>query len=196
MRPSTRVLLPILALTACGSSTNPGSGGGSSTSSATSGTTSTSATTTSGTTTGSGGATGTGGAGQGGAGTGGASPDCAGIDATFTAVLAKPLSGCGGFEPPCHKLAAGELRIDPNDPAMTFAALVNVDTTIVGAGKRVVPGDPVKSFLYRKLIDDLGPDDGAPMPEPGGLANPMWNQLPQDEIDIVRCWIAGGAKND
>jgi hypothetical protein len=118
------------------------------------------------------------------------------VTPTFAEVLQKPLSGCGGFEPPCHKLSAGDFHLNPLDPNGTFAALVNVTSTIPGAGERVVPGDPSHSFLYRKLINDLTPTEGDPMPKPGGLMGATWTELPADEIEILRCWILGGAKND
>jgi hypothetical protein len=203
-----RLLLPALGLAvlaACGSSTgntgtgtstttgNGGSGGsgaggsGTTTSTTSSSSSTTSTSTTSSSTTASSSSSTTGSSSSGGA-------DCTGIDATFTAVLAKPLSGCAGFEPPCHNSGAGGLHIDPTKPTMTYNALVNVMATAMGAGVRVVPGDPAHSFLYRKLIDDLpGANDGSPMPEPGQLAGSMWMELPQDEIDTVRCWIQAGA---
>jgi len=146
---------------------------------------------------GTGGAAGTGGKGGGtGVGAGGSAGvggGCASAP-TFAEVLAKPLSGCSGLEPPCHNASAGELHIDPADAASSWAALVDVDAFIAGAGKRVVPGDPAHSFLYRKLVGDLGPDDGVPMPK-SGLAT-GWMELPEDELDLVRCWILAGAKND
>jgi hypothetical protein len=115
---------------------------------------------------------------------------------TFAAVLAKPLSGCGGFEPPCHNVSAGSLHFKASDPDGTYAALVNVTSTIPGAGLRVAPGDAANSFLYRKLINVLTPDEGDPMPKPGGLAGATWKELPADQIELLRCWIQGGAKKD
>jgi hypothetical protein len=31
------------------------------------------------------------------------------------------------------------------------------------------------------------------MPAPGNLMGAMWTELPQDELDTLRCWILGGA---
>lgn len=160
------------------SSSTAGSGGSTSTSGSP-------GTTASGTT-GSGGAT----TGSGGSGAGGG---CA-IDPTFAEVLAKPLSGCAGYEPPCHNAGAGMLHIDKNDAKATWGALVNVSSAIAGAGKRVVPGDPAHSFLYRKLVDNLKPTEGAPMPKSGVMTG--WNELPADQIELLRCWILAGAKNN
>jgi hypothetical protein len=172
-------VLGTLLLAACGSSGNGTSGSGGS----------------GGSTTGTGGSNGTSSSSSS-SGAGGAGADCAGIDASFAAVLSKPLSSCGGHEPPCHNLAAGNLQFDASDAAGTWAALVNVTASTAGAGKLVVPGDPIHSFLYRKLIDDITADEGDPMPKPGNLAGAMWQELPQDEIDIVRCWIAAGAPKE
>lgn len=129
-------------------------------------------------------------------GTGGSAAGCEEIDPSFAAVLSKPLSSCSGFEPPCHNLAAGGLHLDRADAAGTWAALVDVDASTPGAGKLVVPGDPVHSFLYRKLTNDLSPDEGDPMPRPRNLANATWQELPRDQLDTLRCWIAAGAKKD
>jgi hypothetical protein len=175
-------VLGTLLLAACGSSGNGttgtgGSGGGATGTGGSNGTSSSSSSSSS-------------------SGAGGAGADCTGIDASFAAVLSKPLSSCSGHEPPCHNLAAGNLHIDATDPAGTWAALVNVTASTAGAGKLVVPGDPIHSFLYRKLIDDITADEGDPMPKPGSLAGAMWNELPQDEIDTLRCWIAAGAPKD
>jgi hypothetical protein len=182
-------LAGLALVAACGSGAGTtGSGGGASSAS---GTTGSGGSGTASATTGSGGAaSGTGGAGTGGTGAGGA---CV-IDPTFAEILAQPLSGCAGHEPPCHNGGAGMLHIDPADAAGTWGALVNVPSTVVGAGKRVVPGDPAHSFLYRKLINDLKVSDGAPMPA-SGLAS-GWTELPADQLEMVRCWILSGAKNN
>jgi len=113
---------------------------------------------------------------------------------TFAQVLAKPLSSCSGLEPPCHNHDAAMLSIQPTMQGATWSQLVNVQTYTAGAGVRVVPGDPENSFLWRKLTDQLGPNDGLPMPH-SGLAT-GWNELPADEIEMVRCWILEGAPND
>lgn len=51
---------------------------------------------------------------------------------------------------------------------------------------RVVPGAPDASFLVRKLVGDLGPDEGLPMPFGGA-------SVPDAEIERIRAWIAAGA---
>jgi hypothetical protein len=86
------------------------------------------------------------------------------------------------------------LKFSPTDKNGAWAAFVNVPASTVGAGKRVVPGDAAHSFLYRKLTNDLTPDEGLPMPQ-SGLAAP-WKELPADQIEMVKCWILAGAKND
>jgi hypothetical protein len=57
----------------------------------------------------------------------------------------------------------------------------------------VRPGDPDGSFMLRKLTNDLNPNpriEGEPMPDNGRMP---WEQLPDEEIAAIRCWIAGGA---
>jgi hypothetical protein len=117
---------------------------------------------------------------------------------TFTEVLAGPLSGCAGFEPPCHNANAGNLNINPQMKAATWAQLVNVPTYTSGAGIRVVPGNAAKSFLYRKLTGDLSPTEGSPMPKPPAISlfDAGWMELPAADIEMVRCWIQSGAADD
>lgn len=133
---------------------------------------------------GAGGAGGSSGAGAGGA--------CV-TPVTFTQVLAAPLQSCGG-EPLCHKLASGGLHMDPNDPLTTYQNLMK-PAMVPNAGLRVKPGDPAASFLYRKLVNDLKPTEGGPMPS-NTLPNTPWTELPPDQIELVRCWIQEGALNN
>lgn len=72
----------------------------------------------------------------------------------------------------------------------SYAALVNVAALETCGGKRVVPGDPEHSYLYRKVVDQP-PCDGERMPHPGMLANSQ--PLPDPAIATIRTWIAGGA---
>jgi hypothetical protein len=120
------------------------------------------------------------------------------ISPKFTEVLSKPLSSCAGFEPPCHNAGAGGLTITPTNANATYAQLVNVPAMMAGAGVRVVPGDPASSFVYRKLTNDLSPSELPPMPEPPGniLNDAGWQELPAADIEIMRCWIQEGAKNN
>ncbi len=76
----------------------------------------------------------------------------------------------------------------------TWNQLVDVPAYTAGGGTRVIPGDPAHSFLYEKLTDTQGPSEGSPMPK-NGLTN-GWNELPASELEMVRCWIAGGAKDN
>src|SRR5262249_14323159 len=112
--------------------------------------------------------------------------------------LAGPLSNCAGFEPPCHNGNAANLTINTQMKAATWAQLVNVPTYTPGAGIRVVPGDAAKSFLYRKLTDKLSPTEGSPMPMPPAIHvfDAGWMELPASDIEMVRCWIENGAKDD
>jgi hypothetical protein len=197
---ATILALPLLA---CGSTSASSSSGTATSSSST--TTSSSGDTTGPTTTSSASSSSGGGGATSGAGgassstsssssSGGAGGGCA-TTPTWTEVLAKPLSNCSGFEPPCHNSNVEGLHFTPSDKNGAWAAFVNVPAMTPGAGVRVVPGDPAHSFLYRKLTNDLTPDEGQPMPQGQGL-DPGWKELPQDQIDMVRCWILAGAKND
>ncbi|HEY4117762.1 MAG TPA: hypothetical protein VGM56_07905 [Byssovorax sp.] len=130
------------------------------------------------------------------AGAGGADNAPCDTTPTFHEVLAGPLSSCSGLEPPCHNASAGYLTIDPMNASNTYHALVGVPATISGAGDRVVPGDVDGSFLFRKLTNDLTPHEQDPMPKPPNFPGATWMELPADQIEMVRCWIVGGAMDD
>jgi hypothetical protein len=95
--------------------------------------------------------------------------------------------------PGCHSEAApdpgGDLRFGvPN----ARERLVLVSSIYGGGRTLVIPYDVARSFLWQKITDDLPPDGlaGAPMP----LAAPgHWVELPPDQLELVRCWIASGA---
>jgi hypothetical protein len=101
-------------------------------------------------------------------------------------VVTGTLNGCGGLA--CHSrppLASGlDLR-----PTQAFDALVNAPSTVHPGETRVVPGDPARSFAWRKLTDALGPDDGKAMPS--GLLS--WHPINDDALWMFRCWIEQGA---
>jgi hypothetical protein len=57
-------------------------------------------------------------------------------------------------------------------------------------GVRIVPGDPVASVLFTKVKGDLLPPNlGRPMPL-------HYERLTAEEQQILRDWIAEGAKNN
>lgn len=90
----------------------------------------------------------------------------------------------------CHSRAglAGGFSMETADD--TYAALVDIpaDNAIasVNGWVRIVPGDPDRSFLVRKM-EQPGLGEGAPMPVgPFGLAEPWMNG--------IRQWIEEGAQ--
>lgn len=90
------------------------------------------------------------------------------------------LSGCHDSEGNAGDLillagaAYGNLvDVTPNNPAAASDLL-----------KRVTPGDPSASLLYRKLTGDLEADYGEPMPLEGDNVDP-------ELIEIIRLWIIG-----
>jgi hypothetical protein len=91
-------------------------------------------------------------------------------------------------------VVAGELTASQIDAI--FAATVNVASTTAPGMKRVAPSDPAMSFLLHKIdntfdcpLVECSVECGGSMP----LGSPT---LPQDTRDVVRRWIAQGAKND
>ena len=111
--------------------------------------------------------------------------------ASLTTVQAKVFTPSCAFGT-CHNppQGAGDLVLNTG----THSKIVNVPSPQVPTMKRVVPGKPEESFLYLKLTkttDDLrqyGPDAGESMP-PG-------EPLEAERLELVREWIANGAKND
>ncbi|NOU34405.1 MAG: hypothetical protein HOO96_41460 [Polyangiaceae bacterium] len=95
----------------------------------------------------------------------------------------------------CHALANKRLYLGGSDPAAARAALVNVAASAAPTLHLVEPGDPAKSFLLHKLDGDActlvgtckDGDCGDTMPPQGEL-------LPVASRDLVRRWIAQGAK--
>lgn len=68
-------------------------------------------------------------------------------------------------------------------PGMSYANLVNVDSTQVPGTARVIPGDPAGSYLVTKL---------KPMPPVGGQM-PEGGMLTPEEIALIEAWISEGA---
>jgi mono/diheme cytochrome c family protein len=93
--------------------------------------------------------------------------------------------------PSCHGSAAsGGLTLTAD---ASYAQLVGVpatNPTAAAAGVlRVVPGDPDRSFLLRKLEGTLAGGEGEPMPRVGTTLSPAL-------LDLVRRWIVAGAPAD
>lgn len=123
---------------------------------------------------------------------GGAGPD-SGCPTTplFADVHSRTFSACN-----CHMRASpppsGMLDLSPG---VAYQNLVNVPAVRNAMKMRVTPGDPDASFLWQKLNNLQDPaSEGGPMPRP--MAGMPWVRLPDAELNILRCWIAGGAPND
>jgi hypothetical protein len=83
----------------------------------------------------------------------------------------------------CHGSIAPRMGLSLVAPI--HAAIVGVRSTEMPDRMRVVPGDPVASYLFEKISSDH-PAVGMRMP-PG-------QPLPADIIQAVRRWIADGAE--
>jgi hypothetical protein len=64
------------------------------------------------------------------------------------------------------------------------------------AMKLIAPGKPEESFLMHKLDDTLECSAVTCADTGCGEAMPIGSHLPDDKLDVVRRWIAQGAKND
>lgn len=112
-----------------------------------------------------------------------APPPTAGDAPTFGPVYEVLRARCAG----CHG-ASGNL--DLSSVRVAFAQLIHAPAAgeaCGGRGERVVPGHPESSLLYRKLTDDGV--CGARMP----LNAP---RVPDEERELIRRWIAGGANHE
>ena len=80
----------------------------------------------------------------------------------------------------------------PNPPDLTDPfgpnGLINVPVKYRSGAVRVVPGNPVASFLMTKVAAETASSEyGAPMPR-------RYNRLTDSQVDRVRQWIEEGAK--
>lgn len=113
--------------------------------------------------------------------------------ATFTQVYAMlfPRASTGQCDM-CHALPAHDVVNGNLETGMTqasaYAALMGKQSQSSRCMSRplVVPNDPEMSLLYLKL---------SPTP-PCGVRMPNGGKLSDAQIDMVRSWIAAGAKND
>lgn len=90
--------------------------------------------------------------------------------------------------PSCHASAepTGRMRLDEDFPRATLRDVAAMGVACRDQGLvRVVPGDPARSLLYRKISEDA-PPCGSRMPQ---AAPP----LPPELIALVHDWIAAGA---
>lgn len=89
---------------------------------------------------------------------------------------------------PANDVGNGKLNMGA-DQATAYAALVGKTSASSKCGGKpmVVPGDPEGSLFYEKMT--AIPPCGGHMPLGG-------DPLTAEQLDMVRSWIAGGAKND
>lgn len=88
----------------------------------------------------------------------------------------------------CHagSAAAGAGGLSLESPS--FAKLVGVKSGVVSTKTRVVPFEPDQSYLMEKLIQAK--------PAAGGRMPLVSDPLPEEELEMIRAWIAAGALNN
>src|SRR5262249_12863893 len=100
----------------------------------------------------------------------------------------------------CHGSTVGNpngVFLGGNDPTVVHDGLVDVRSSELPTMSFVKPGDPRESYLMLKIDGSscllsgqcTGSDCGKRMPRDA-------DQLPVETRDVVRRWIAQGAKND
>ncbi len=122
---------------------------------------------------------------------------------TFAQVRSEVFLNCSSVG--CHAdalAASGSVVIRPEDQFADAVYNNLVETAVAEVpGRpepevetRVVPGDPAASYLYWKV---LGHEPGNPDNAVSGQAMPPTCAtppcLPQDQVELIRAWIAGGA---
>jgi hypothetical protein len=113
-------------------------------------------------------------------------------------VLPVLVGSCGSASPlTCHGSPnpAGHVSFDPAAGASSVrTALVGADPVNAPTGwKRVLPGDPARSWLVEKLTKD----------DPGGTGRAYGNRMPSGlpnlcapTVQAIEDWIAAGAADD
>lgn len=116
--------------------------------------------------------------------------ECTGKE-TFTEAYAAMLSTCGGRNM-CHNAAPFGAGLDLRQSS-AWKNLVDVPAAGAMNKTLVVPGNSATSFLYQKVTNTQGRNEGAPMPKPEGAP---WQAPDAQSLKALRCWIESGAKND
>lgn len=99
----------------------------------------------------------------------------------------------------CHNAETKMAGLDlSGDKASIYEAIVNQSPQNQVAKEKnhnlVTPGEPSKSFLYRKINGDLHSD--SKLTDGENQLMPQNNKLPDEDIELVRQWILFGAKNN
>lgn len=95
-------------------------------------------------------------------------------------ILTKECADCHGA-----KKAKAKLNMDPS---VAYKSLVNAPSTEVKGAALVTPGHPETSILWLKVSH--AQKEGDPMPK--GMFGAK--KLPQEQLDLIKAWIEGGAK--
>lgn len=99
----------------------------------------------------------------------------------------------------CHSAETKVAGLDlSGDRASIYEAIVNQSAQNPVAEEKkyslVVPGEPSKSFLYRKINNNLHRD--SKLTEGENQTMPVNNKLANEDIELVRQWILFGANNN
>lgn len=87
----------------------------------------------------------------------------------------------------CHGAKSHKGKLDVSEGS-AFKNLVNVPSDEVPTMMRVKPGEPEQSYLWLKV--DHRAKEGSGMPKGVFYSK----KLPQDQLDLIKNWIAQGAK--
>lgn len=114
------------------------------------------------------------------------------VDPTLTNVQNRVLSLSCSLSGSCHKgaSAAGQLNLETG---MSHAQLMRASTEVT-TKMLVVAGQPDASYLMDKLLNRNLPT--SPNPQDPWTSMPPGVLLEADRLELIRAWIAAGAKND
>ncbi|MFM7734789.1 MAG: hypothetical protein ACKPBU_02270 [Alphaproteobacteria bacterium] len=131
--------------------------------------------------------------GSGGSPVGPTNPTCTtgtSFESTFDAVQQVVFDGQGCTTTACHSGASPSAGLDLT-AGNSWASLHDVASRIDPAEKRVLPGSPTRSILYQKLAAATLGEKTKGSPMPIGRA-----PLSENDLNLVRWWIYGGAPED
>jgi len=117
--------------------------------------------------------------------------ECEGVEyeSTFDAVQQVVFEGYGCTNSGCHGNGATSGGLDLS-AGNSWASLHDVPSAINGE-PRILPGSAARSVLYQKVAAATLGDDVAGSPMPVGLS-----PLTENDLNLVRWWIYGGAPED
>jgi len=116
-------------------------------------------------------------------------PDPPQTSLSFSAHIQPIFTGNCAFAAGCHAGPTPQQGMNLSD-GQAYANIVNVFSNQVPRLRRIEPNNPDSSYMVLKLQGNAGSVGGL------GTRMPLGGQLTQAQIDTIRTWVAGGARNN